>query len=84
MAYEHMVLLANTVGADPWLCVPHAASDDYVRRLAALVLASLRPDLTVYLEYSNEVWNGLFGQGVYAAAQGRALGLTGAGQPNCG
>lgn len=33
MAYEHMVLLANTIGADPWFCVPHAASDDYVTKV---------------------------------------------------
>lgn len=51
---EHMILLANVLGADPWICIPHLVDDDYVRRLAELALATLRPDVTVYVEHSNE------------------------------
>ena len=53
---EHMILLSNVLGADPWFCMPHSANDDYVRQFAVLVLQTLRPDVTVYIEYSNEVF----------------------------
>jgi len=56
------VALANETGADPWLCVPNAASDGYVRELATLVKEQLDPRLKVYVEYTNEYWNDIFGQ----------------------
>ncbi|MFN5513563.1 MAG: cellulose-binding protein [Cyanobacteriota bacterium] len=59
---EIMVQLANTLGADPWFCMPHQATDDYVRNFALYVKKHLNPNLKVYVEYSNEVWNGQFGQ----------------------
>jgi hypothetical protein len=49
--------LCNALGKPPWLCVPDSADDDYVQQLARQVKDQLRPDLPVYLEYSNEVWN---------------------------
>jgi hypothetical protein len=52
---EHMILLSNVLGADPWFCMPHAANDDYVTQFARMVLDRLRPDLKIYVEYSNEV-----------------------------
>jgi len=33
------------------------ATDDYVQNLARLIHQKLDPSLTVYVEYSNEVWN---------------------------
>jgi hypothetical protein len=59
---ERMVELANTLGADPWFCVPHQASDDYVRQFASLLHARLDPGLRPHIEYSNEVWNRGFAQ----------------------
>ena len=44
----------------------HLASDDYVRQEAGYWLQHLRPDASVYVEHSNEVWNPLFPQGRYA------------------
>jgi len=73
MPIEHMVLISNMVGATPWFCIPHAVSDDFVRRFAMLVLEELRPDQVVYVEYSNEVWNPLFSQAAYAEKHGRNL-----------
>ena len=49
--------------------VHHLASDDYVRQEATFWLANLRPDVQVYVEHSNEVWNPLFPQGRYATEQ---------------
>jgi hypothetical protein len=74
---EDMVLLANLVGAAPWFNMPHLADDDFVRRFAELVKAQLRPDVRVYVEYSNEAWGTLFNGGKYAQEQGLALGLAG-------
>ena len=34
---EAMIDLANTLHVDPWFCVPHQASDDYVRQFATLL-----------------------------------------------
>ncbi|WP_435010312.1 hypothetical protein P12x_001565 [Tundrisphaera lichenicola] len=49
--------LANVLHKDLWICIPALASDDYVRQLAELVDRCLDKELTLYVEYSNEVWN---------------------------
>jgi len=38
MAFEHMVALCNQADKDLWVCVPHLATDDFVTRLARLIL----------------------------------------------
>lgn len=73
---EVMVELSNRLGIDPWFTIPHMADDAYVAAYAALVKRNLRPDLTVYVEYSNEVWNSIFGQSEYARTNGVELGLS--------
>ena len=80
VAVEHMIALANELRADPWLCIPHQADDDYVRQLARLVGAQLAPGLRVWVEYSNELWNGQFDQAEYVRQQGVALALAPAAQ----
>ena len=42
-----MIHLSNVLGADMWVCVPHAADDSYVTSLATLIRDTLRPDLRV-------------------------------------
>lgn len=59
---EVMVRLANETGSDPWFNIPHTATDDFVRDFARVVARSLAPERKVYVEYSNEVWNGIFDQ----------------------
>lgn len=76
VAAELMVQLANQALIDPWVCMPHRASDDYVTRYAMLVRDTLDPARKVYVEYSNEVWNSGFTQAQYAQQQGMALGLS--------
>ena len=46
-AIEYMIQLANTLGADPWFNIPHAADDNFVKQFASLVKNTLRPDLKV-------------------------------------
>ncbi|MFP4273861.1 MAG: calcium-binding protein, partial [Paracoccaceae bacterium] len=59
---EVMLRLANEIGADPWFTLPHKADDDHVRRFARAVRAGLDPRLVAHVEWSNEVWNGIFPQ----------------------
>lgn len=69
--FEVMIDLANTLEKDPWLNVPHLADDDFVRQLAQLVKHRLDPALTVYVEFSNEVWNWSFEQAAWADENAR-------------
>ncbi|NEO98455.1 MAG: cellulose-binding protein [Symploca sp. SIO2E9] len=59
---EIMIELANRLKIDPWFNMPHMATDQYLTNFAQLVKENLDPDLTIYLEYSNEVWNSNFKQ----------------------
>jgi len=72
---EVLVELANRLGADAWFTLPHQAADDFVRQLATVVRDRLAPGLRAWVEYSNEVWNGIFAQAGWARDQGRAAGL---------
>lgn len=76
VSVEHMVDLCNRLAANPWFTIPHNATDDYVRQFARYVRRTLRPDVRVYLEHSNEVWNTLFPQGRFAQAEGLRRGLS--------
>ncbi|ATF19428.1 hypothetical protein [Phaeobacter gallaeciensis] len=69
---EVLVALANHLQADPWFTLPHMADDIYIRNYARLVRDQLDPELTAYVEYSNEVWNWQFEQAVWADDQARA------------
>jgi hypothetical protein len=62
VAWEYMIQLANLTHKDLWINIPVNATDDYVKQLAALLKQTLAPDLVVYVEYSNELWNGQFTQ----------------------
>ena len=62
MAWEYVIQLSNETDTDPWINVPHQATDNYVAELAKLFKNKpLNPERKLYVEYSNEVWN--WGQG---------------------
>ena len=71
-----MIQLINTLDVEPWFCLPHLASDDYIRQYARVVKQKLKPGLKVYVEYSNECWNGQFQQARYCQQMGAKLGLS--------
>ncbi len=71
--FELLCDLANRLNANPWFCVPHRADDEFVRNMAQTIKKRLNPNLKVYVEYSNEVWNGQFEQCRYAQEKGKAL-----------
>lgn len=76
--YEVMIEYCNLYNKSPWFCIPHRASNDYVDRLATLIKDTLDPlDKEVYIEYSNEFWNGNFEQSAYCKETGTLLNLPG-------
>ncbi len=77
VAYEYLIQLNNRVQKDAWVNIPHAADNNFIAQFATLLRDQLNPSLKIYVEYSNEVWNGIFPQHEYARAQGALLGYPG-------
>ena len=67
---ESMVELANRTDTDPWFTIPHKATDEYITNFAEYVRDNLDPELQIYVEYSNEVWNRDFDQGWWVEDRG--------------
>lgn len=63
--WETIIALANYTSSDIWINIPVDADSMYVVQVATLMNASLRPEVNIYIEYSNEVWNGSFSQYQY-------------------
>ncbi len=63
--WETIIALANYTGKDIWINIPIDADSMYVVELAKLMNTSLRQEIAIYIEYSNEVWNGSFTQFKY-------------------
>lgn len=72
VSVETMISLANKLKKDVWFNMPHQATDEYMTNFAQLVKNNLDPNLKIYVEFSNEVWNWQFKQANYALAQGKA------------
>jgi Cadherin-like domain/Concanavalin A-like lectin/glucanases superfamily len=70
---EVMVKLANEANTDPWFTLPHQATNEYVTNFARYVKNNLESGRKVYVELSNEVWNGVFEQSQWALEQGKKL-----------
>ncbi len=60
--YEMMVQLMNELDADGWVCVPHRADNEFIQQMATFFRDNLEPERKLYVEYSNEIWNWIFGQ----------------------
>ncbi|MFZ4544982.1 MAG: Ig-like domain-containing protein [Saprospiraceae bacterium] len=63
--WEYVIALGNYTAKDIWINIPADADSMYIVELARLMKSTLRPDINIYLEYSNEVWNSLFSQYQY-------------------
>ncbi len=74
---EVAVELANQLQHDPWFNIPHNATDDYVKKYAAYVRDHLDNQLTAYIEYSNEPWNGPFWANPYTIEMAKKRGIAG-------
>lgn len=66
---EVIPALSNQLHSDPWVNMPHRASDDYMRQFARLMRDQLAPDRKIYVEYANEIWNTAFSAGAWVEAQ---------------
>jgi hypothetical protein len=73
---EVMIELANTLDKDLWLTIPHLSDTALTLEMAQTTARRLKPNLRVYLEHSNEVWNGQFRQHQFAVQQGRTARLA--------
>ncbi len=69
---EVQIALANRLKANPWLNVPHAADNNYIKKFASYVHDNLSPELTPYIEYTNEAWNANFVHNEYMQKMGIA------------
>jgi len=76
-AWEYVIELANLVNIDPWINIPVSATPDYIEELAKMFKENLNPELNIYVESSNEVWNTApaFQQSQYNQAQAVDLGI---------
>ncbi len=72
---EVMVALANKLNRNAWFNMPERANDDLVRRYAQYVKQQLKPNLKVYVEYTNEAWNPTFTAAKYVRSKGTQAGL---------
>ncbi len=70
---EVMAALARKIGAHPWICIPHKASDELARSMIATVRSGMGDGPVPYIEYSNEVWNNGGEQQHYAEQQAAAM-----------
>ena len=66
VAWEYVIDLANATNKDIWITIPDqidlndSTTNNYVTQLATLLKKSLKKGIVVYVEYSNETWNGGF------------------------
>jgi hypothetical protein len=61
VAVEYLVQLCNILHANMWVNMPVNADSEYVTNFAQYVEQNLDPQLKVYVEYGNELWNSVFG-----------------------
>ena len=60
VALEHIAELCRLTGGGAWVCVPHTFGPDDVEAMASVFCKDLPKTCPIYLEYSNEPWNGIF------------------------
>jgi hypothetical protein len=61
-SYQDIVDLANTLNKSIWINIPDQATTDFIKQLADFLVANLNPNINVYVELSNELWNPIYPQ----------------------
>lgn len=56
--WKKQISMANLSHRHWWCNIPSLADDNYIRQLAILTRDYLNPELKVFIEYTNEYWNG--------------------------
>lgn len=59
--YEMMVCLMNDYDFDGWVCVLYCVSDEYIWEMVIFFKENLEFECYLIVEYSNEIWNWIFG-----------------------
>ena len=62
--YEVIIALCNELNADCWINEPVLTNATYISNMATLFAANLNQNIHVYVEYGNELWNGVFSSAV--------------------
>lgn len=78
---EVMMEAANDLNADPWFAMPWNADDNYITQFATYVRDHLPAGHQVYVEESNEVWNGGYAVSVQSKLEGIAEQLPSVNNP---
>jgi hypothetical protein len=73
---EVLADLCNAAGTDCWVNVGHTWDDALVEAVAVVLRDRLDPRLRLYVEHSNEVWNGQFPVANHARNRGVAAELS--------
>lgn len=68
--------LCNAANCALWFCLPHLALED-AYNMADEIKTYLAEHLPVYVEYSNEIWNGGFAQSDWVLTSAKKLGFPG-------
>ncbi len=76
VAVEVIFELCNVAGTDCWINVGHTWDDALVEEVAAIAKRILHPQRRLYVEFSNEVWNGIFPQADVARKRSVLSGLS--------
>ena len=69
MPIDAVIAFSNKTGTDPWISLPVNISDKFAREMARYIAANLDPSLRLYVEFANEIWNGIFPSHKYAGRQ---------------
>lgn len=62
VALEDQIALCNQTGKNGWFNIPVGASNSYIKSMADLLHSTMASNETIYVEYSNELWNAGFSQ----------------------
>lgn len=72
---EVYIHVCNLLHKHMWICIPTGFDDNAVRQMAILIRDTLHPNLKVYVEFSNEFWNGGFWQNKWLQEYAYASGI---------
>ncbi len=74
--WEEVIDLCNELKVNAWINIPHRADDEFIQKTAEMFRDQLHPSLGVYIEFSNEVWNGMFPASRESNQRGQEAGLA--------
>ncbi len=80
---EMIAKLCNTLNAECYVNLPHQATDAHIQQFVEFFRDNVDAHIPIYLEYSNEVWNGQFAQKDWTLQTANALPTSEFDTANC-